>query len=59
MLDAIEGGVIAGVIGVAENEADGDAARITVAEAVQRRVDLVLDGARKRNERVRLPPASR
>jgi hypothetical protein len=44
LVDAIEGGLIEGL------RAGGDAkAR---ARCVQARVDLILDGARKRNERV-------
>lgn len=52
VLDAIEGGLIAGL------DRDGPAAPRELAQAAGARVDLVLDGARKRNERVR-PPTRR
>jgi AcrR family transcriptional regulator len=47
LIDAIEGGLIAGLRGQ-ETEAE-------LAKAVQARVDLILDGARKKNERVAAP----
>jgi AcrR family transcriptional regulator len=49
LVDAIEGGVIAG-LREKGNEAE-------LAKAVQERVDLILDGARKKNERV-APPST-
>ncbi len=61
LLDAIEGGLIAGI--AVDPEADGPASEEEdfarrVTRTVEQHVDLLLDGARKRNERVRLPPAS-
>ncbi len=52
LLDAIEGGLIAGL------EAEPTTSSRALAGFTQARVDLVLDGARKRNERVR-PPSRR
>jgi len=49
LVDAIEGGVIAGLQG------SGDATAL--AKALRVRVDLILDGARKKNERVAAPAA--
>jgi AcrR family transcriptional regulator len=51
LLDAIEAGLIEGLRAAHTEE--------VVARGLQARVDLVLDGARKRNERVELPRAGR
>ena len=54
LTDAIEGGLIAGLTVAVESRASDDRARVRdLAGRIQTRVDLVLDGARKRNERVR------
>jgi AcrR family transcriptional regulator len=50
LVDAIEGGMIAGL------RANGTDAELS--RALQARVDLILDGARKKNERVAAPSAS-
>jgi hypothetical protein len=49
LIDAIEGGMIAGL-----HRKDDEAA---LAKTLRARVDLILDGARKRNERVAAPSA--
>jgi AcrR family transcriptional regulator len=49
LLDALEAGLIDGL--------RGEPAEDVLARGLQARVDLVLDGARKRNERVELPRA--
>lgn len=51
VLDAIEGGLIEGL--------RSGASEMDTARAIRARVDLVLDGARKRNERVAAPTAKR
>lgn len=64
--DAIEGGLVAGLAdptpgGAAREPAgayEGSAAQARIRAAIERRVDLVLDAARRRNERVRPPAAS-
>ncbi|MGB0618704.1 MAG: TetR/AcrR family transcriptional regulator [Myxococcota bacterium] len=57
LMDAIEGGLIAGLTVAVESRTSDERARARdLAGRIQTRVDLVLDGARKRNERVR-PPA--
>ena len=54
LADAVEGGLIAGLSVVVESRAAESSARAReIASRIQSRVDLVLDGARKRNERVR------
>jgi AcrR family transcriptional regulator len=58
LLDALEGGLIQ----VLREEADPDRATDlegSLRGSAQARIDLVLDGARKRNERVRLPARPR
>jgi AcrR family transcriptional regulator len=55
LLDAIEGGLIAGLRKQVDGHADGldeSGIEAELSACIQRRVDLVLDGARKRNERV-------
>jgi len=55
LLDAIEGGLISGLRKQVDAHSDGSDESGVEAELsarIQRRVDLVLDGARKRNERV-------
>ena len=63
LMDAIEGGLIAGLReGLAASDAGDAGSESTsplLARAIQARVDLVLDGARKRNERVTLASAKR
>jgi len=65
--DAIEGGVIeglrrgdpdAGGVSAGAEAAVAAAVAAETASCLRARVDLVLDGARKRNERVAAPPAS-
>ena len=51
LIEALEGGLIAGL------RASGDGSE--VAARIRARVDLVLDGARKRNERVSAPAPAR
>ena len=51
LIEALEGGLIAGL------RASGDGSE--VAARIRVRVDLVLDGARKRNERVSAPASAR
>ena len=64
LMDAIEGGLIAGLkecvvaAELAEPGASVDSAA-PLARTIQGRVDLVLDGARKRNERVTLAAVKR
>ena len=58
LMDAIEGGLISGLRRSSEPAAAGTDTRAGAAElsrAIQARVDLVLDGFRKRNERVAAP----
>jgi hypothetical protein len=62
LLDAIEGGLIRGLVErgcEAAAEPDALALEDHLRRAAQARIDLVLDGARKRNERVRPPARSR
>ena len=60
LMDAIEGGLIAGLReGRSEPDVAGSGNPSLLARAIQERVDLVLDGARKRNERVTLASAKR
>ncbi len=60
LMDAIEGGLIAGLReGRSEPDVAGSGNSSLLARAIQERVDLVLDGARKRNERVTLASAKR
>jgi AcrR family transcriptional regulator len=64
LMDAIEGGLIAGLREcVVAAELAGPGAEVEsaapLARTIQGRVDLVLDGARKRNERVTLAAAKR
>ena len=58
LLDAIEGGLIRALSAHAE-AADASTLAGVLRTAAQARIDLFLDGARKRNERVRLPARSR
>jgi hypothetical protein len=51
LVDAIESGLIAGL--------RADISESDLAAALRARVDLILDGARKRNERVAAPPPLR
>ncbi|MEM9177914.1 MAG: TetR/AcrR family transcriptional regulator [Myxococcota bacterium] len=54
LADAIEGGLVEGLGRAIEDGASSPPARVrAIASAILARVDLVLDGARKRNERVR------
>ena len=54
LADAIEGGLVEGLHAAIETEESDPRARARLISApLQARVDLVLDGARKRNERVR------
>ncbi len=58
LADAIEGGLFEGLAAAIESrDAEQRARARTIGARIQARVDLVLDGARKRNERVR-PGAS-
>lgn len=60
LCDAIEGGLLEGLSDFVSGEAgSGDRGAAHIAAAIQSRVDLVLDGARKRNERVRLSSEQR
>jgi AcrR family transcriptional regulator len=52
LVDAIESGLIAGLSGVGGHISDDFEAKLS--EKIRQRIDLVLDGARKRNERVRV-----
>ena len=57
LLDSIEGGLVSALEAVeVADAADADEDTRRIKKLIQSRVDLVLDGARKRNERVR-PPA--
>ena len=61
LVESIEGGLIAGLRQFAErgdgaSEAEGPT---ILAASIRDRLDLVLDGTRKRNERVRLPSRER
>lgn len=54
LADAIEGGLVEGLAAaIAATEPDPRAGARLIGARLQARVDLVLDGARKRNERVR------
>lgn len=54
LADAIEGGLVEGLVAAIEaGESDPRARARLISAPLQGRVDLVLDGARKRNERVR------
>jgi len=55
LLDAIEGGLVSGLRALGASSAANPEKSLAV--EVQARVDLVLDGARKRNERVRAESA--
>lgn len=57
LIEAIEGGLIAGLRGA--GEASGAELEAALSQRIRERVDLVLDGARKRNERVHVPSANR
>lgn len=62
LVDAIEGGLVEGLRAAAEKAAEesrGGDPESMLADRMQARIDLVLDGARKRNERVRPAGAPR
>lgn len=54
LLDAIEGGLVAGLEAAGDDAGAPKALARSLGRSAQARVDLVLDGARKRNERVEL-----
>ena len=54
IVDALEGGLIEGLRGAGDAGASVDPAAL-IEQSLRARLDLALDGARKRNERVRAP----
>ena len=54
IVDALEGGLIEGLRRASDVGAAADPASL-IEQALRARLDLALDGARKRNERVRAP----
>lgn len=60
LVDAVEGGLVSGLVELAAGEPRTGGDPGLLERAIRSRVDLVLDGARKRNERVRapMPPGS-